>query len=144
MGKAFEHFKEFIKQKGLRLTGQREAIVKMFLAKKGHLCVDELYYALRKKDPHIGYVTVYRTLKLLKEAKMASEVNFIGKKKRFEQKLGHPAHAHLICLACGKVIEFTDPGLEKRQEELCKKYKFRNEKSMKIFGVCEPCQKKEK
>lgn len=144
MEKAFKYFTEFIKQKGMRLTSQREVIVKMFLAKKGHLCVDELYYALRKKYPRIGYVTVYRTLKLLKEAKMVSEVNFIGKRKRFEQKLGHPHHAHLICQTCGKVIEFMDPALEKRQEELCKKYKFSNEKSMKIFGVCEPCQRKEK
>jgi Fur family ferric uptake transcriptional regulator len=143
MDKAIEHFVNFLKQKKLRLTIQRKAIVSLFLAREGHLCVDELYYMLRKKYPRIGYTTVYRTLKLLKKAEMASEVNFTGKRKRFEHKFDHPYHGHLVCQKCGKVIEFSDPEIEKKQVRLCRQYGFKSEEhSMKIFGTCPACRKK--
>ena len=145
MSKEFNYFKNYLKQNELRLTKQREAIVKLFLAKKGHLGADEFYYALRKKYPRIGYTTVYRTFKLLKDAELAAEVNFVGKRKRFEHKLDQPHHAHLVCQQCGRVIEFTDPELEAKQEKLCRRYGFKSEKqSMKIFGTCPACQRKGK
>ncbi len=143
MDKALRHFKEYLKNKKLKLTRQRAAIAAMFLARKGHICTDELYYTLRKKYPQIGYTTVYRTLKLLKNAQMASEVNFTGKRKRFEYSFERPHHDHFFCVRCGRAIEFVDPDIERKQEMLCKKYKFKGERhQMQIFGVCQICQKK--
>jgi len=145
MQKAFKYFENFIKQNGMRLTRQREAIVNLFLAKEGHLCIDELYYTLRKKYPRIGYTTVYRTLNLLKKAEMALEVNFIGKRKRFEHKYQHPHHVHLVCQTCGRVVEFIDSDLEEKQKLLCRKHNFKSEnQTMKIFGTCRACQRKGK
>lgn len=139
----FDYFKRYLKQEKLKLTRQRTAIAQMFLAKKGHICIDELYYTLRKKYPQIGHTTVYRTIKLLKNAKIAAEVNFTGKRKRFEQALDRKHHDHFICQKCGKVIEFFDPELEEKQEKLCKKYKFKSDRhQMQIFGICAKCQKR--
>lgn len=144
MKKAVVHFKDYLKQNGLRITKQREVIVDLFLAQDGHLCVDELYYALRKKYPNIGYVTVYRTLKLLKDAGMVSEVNFTGKMKRFEHSFGQPHHDHFVCQKCGKIIEFVDEEIERKQKLLCGKYRFKGERHlMQIFGLCRDCQKGE-
>ena len=143
--KAFNYFKDYLTQRGFRLTKQRVAIVEMFLMKEGHLCIDELYYKLRKKYPRIGYTTVYRTFKLLKSASLVSEVNFSGKRKRFEHAFGRPHHDHLICEKCGRVIEFVDSEIEERQDIICKKYGFKGEKHlMEIFGKCRKCQGKVK
>ena len=143
MKKIFQHFKRYLKQKKLKLTKQRAAIAAMFLDKKGHLCVDELYYRLRKKYPRIGYTTVYRTMKILEKAKMASGVNFTGKRKRFEYSFDRQHHDHFVCQECGRVIEFFDPEIEKRQEFLCDKYKFESDRhQMQIFGICAGCKKK--
>ena len=143
MEKALRYFKEFLREKTFRLTKQREAIAAMFLVKEGHICTDELYYLVRKKHPRVGYSTVYRTIKLLKNARMAAEVNFIGKRKKFEHLFEHPHHDHFICDECGKVIEFIDPQIEARREALCRKYKFKGKRHLtQIFGICRSCQKK--
>lgn len=141
--KAIKHFKNFLKQRKHRLTKQRAAIAARFLAKEGHICTDELYYMLRREYPHIGYATVYRTLKLLKKAQLASEVNFTGKRRRFEHLFEHPRHDHFVCIKCKKVIEFADPEIERTQEMLSKKYKFKGQ-SIQVFGLCHLCSRKEK
>lgn len=143
MQKALQYFKNYLKQKKLKLTRQRKAIAVMFLAKEGHICTDELYYMVRKEYPRLGYSTVYRTLKILKNARMASEINFTGKRKRFEHLFEHPHHDHFICQSCGEIIEFVDPDIESEQENLCRKFGFKGEKHfMQIFGICKECQQK--
>lgn len=141
MNRAIEHFKKTLKQGKLRFTKQREAILNQFLVREGHVCVDELYRTLRKKHPHIGYATVCRTVKLLKNTDLASEINFIGKRRRFEHAFEHPHHDHFICEKCGKAIEIVDPEFEKQQMALCRKYGFGGERHMlQIFGLCRKCK----
>ncbi|MFH1826677.1 MAG: Fur family transcriptional regulator [bacterium] len=137
------YYRNYLKQKGLRQTKQREIITRAFLLKKGHICVDELYYQLRKKFSRLGHTTVFRTLKLLKQAQIAGEVNFTGKRRRFEPTINQTHHDHLVCTKCGKVAEFFDSEIEKRQEKLCKKYKFYGSHHlMEIFGLCRRCQRR--
>ncbi|MBN2058621.1 MAG: transcriptional repressor [Candidatus Saganbacteria bacterium] len=140
-----QYFKDYLKSRGYRLTRQRRVIVELFLSKAGHLCADEMYRYLRRKYPRIGHATVYRTLNLLKDAELANEVNFIGKRRRYEQKMGQKAHGHLVCEKCGKVIEFKDAALERRQALLCQDHDFDpNEGSLRISGTCLACRKKGK
>lgn len=139
--KALDYFKGLLKQQRLRLTRQREAIVNLFLAREGHVCVDELYYTLHKKYPKLGEATVYRTVKLLKSAELASEVNFTGKRRRFEHAFEHPHHDHLVCLGCGKTAEFVNQSIEKVQERVVRKYGFAPTRHrLEIFGYCRGCQ----
>ena len=140
---AYNYFKKYIKNHKMRFTKQREAILKAFLSKGGHLGIDELYVQLRRKHPTLGYTTVYRTLKLLNQAHVASEVNFTGKRKRYERQLSGAHHDHFICLRCNKVIEFFDPVIEKRQIDLCRRRKFKSQSHMlQIFGICKDCNGK--
>ena len=67
-------FDSYIRKKGLRNTGQREAILKEFFSAIGHITVDDLYDSLRKKNPDIGYATVHRNLKLMCECGLADEI----------------------------------------------------------------------
>ena len=107
------------------------------------MSVEDLYYLVKEKDSSIGQATVFRTLKLLCEADIAKEVNFGDKKARYEHKFGHEHHDHLVCVECGKLIEAMEPGIEKLQKDLCKKFDFQpKEHKMEIFGICKQCKDK--
>nr|MBF0223016.1 transcriptional repressor [Desulfobulbaceae bacterium] len=138
---ATEAFKTFLKNKNLQQTAQRDLIVEEFVKAGRHVSVEELYSLVRKKEASIGQVTIFRTLKLLAEAKIAKPVNFGDKIVRYELKYGTQHHDHLVCTQCGAVIEVLDPKLERIQEQLCKKYKFAPSRHrLEIFGRCQDCQ----
>ena len=142
MQEEFDEFVDFLKRKNLKLTSQREEILRYFLKIDRHLTVEDLYNVVKKKDPNIGQATVFRTLKLLCEAGLAGEVDFGDKKIRYEHKYGHQHHDHLICVKCGKFIEVTQPEIEKLQDKLCKKFNFSPTwHKMEIFGICKRCKK---
>ncbi len=145
INRAVEYFIEFLKKKKLRLTKQREIVVRVFLEREGHLGIDELYSIIHKKHPNIGYVTVWRTLNLLKKAKIAAEVNFGDRKTKYEHLFDHEHHDHLICLCCGESIEVIDPRIERLQEKLAKRHRFKVQRHrMEIFGLCRCCQRDRK
>ena len=102
MTKAIEIFTNFLKEKDLKLTRQRQEILSLFLKSDRHLSVEDLYHVVKKKDKSIGMATVFRTLKLLCEADIAKEVDLGDRRVRYEPKFGHEHHDHLICTKCGK------------------------------------------
>lgn len=139
--KAIEYFRQLLREKKLRFTRQREAVVKLFLAREGHVCADELYRMLRKRLPGISLATVYRTVNILKNVALASEVNFTGKRRRFEHAFDHPHHDHLICSRCGKTAEFFNQSIEKIQERVVKEFGFvPTRHRLEIFGYCRNCR----
>jgi Fur family transcriptional regulator, ferric uptake regulator len=73
---AADIFHQHLKKVGLKHTEQRDTILKIFLVTRDHLSTDELHRLVKKKDPKIGFTTVYRTLKLFAECGLASEVAF--------------------------------------------------------------------
>lgn len=142
MQKEMEILEDFIKAKGLRHTSQRDEILRVFLSVEKHLSADELHKLVSRKNPGIGYVTVYRTMKLLAEAGLCNEVDFGDGVVRFEHKYGHNHHDHLICMKCGSYTEVVSPEIEKLQDELAKGSKFIPLKhKLQIFGVCSNCSK---
>jgi len=131
---------EFIKAKKFRYTSQREEILEVFLSVEKHLTSDELHRIVKKKNPKIGYVTVYRTMKLLEEAGLCSEVDFGDGVSRFEHKYGHKHHDHLVCVKCGSCVEVMKPKIEKLQDALAKENRFIPLKhKLQIFGICSKC-----
>ena len=140
MRKEIEVLEKFIKEKGLRYTPQREEILKAFLSVEKHLSADELHKIARKKNPYIGYVTVYRTMKLLEEAGLCNEIDFGDGISRFEHRYEHGHHDHLICVKCGGCTEVMKPRIERLQDELAKERRFIPLKhSLQIFGICDKC-----
>lgn len=140
-----EVFEEHIRKRGLRKTTQRELILEVFLETEEHLASEDLYWLVQKKDPNIGQTTVYRTLKLLTDAGLAREVRLGDGRTYYEHHFDHEHHDHMICTACGLVIEFFSPELEAKQDEMADKYNFKpTHHSLRILGLCEECQRKEK
>jgi Fur family transcriptional regulator, ferric uptake regulator len=142
MLKEVELLGDFIRRKGLRYTSQREEILKAFLSEERHLSMDELYRIVRRKSRSIGYVSVYRTMKLLEEAGLCSEVDLGDGKARFEHKYGHHDHNHLVCVKCGRCVEVSEPEIVRLQDVLAKEKGFVPLKhKLQIFGVCRRCRK---
>ena len=129
----------FLTQSGLKHTKQRGAILDAFLSAKGHITSDEIFQAVHKKFPTIGYTTVYRTMKLLVEAGLAQSHHFDDGMVRYE--IEHDHHDHLVCMKCGKIIEFECAMIEKTQEEVASRYKFRVLRHRhELYGHCDSCQ----
>ncbi len=133
-------FLNYIKQKGLRLTRQREEILGTFLLADKHITVDDLFNALKKKNLEIGYATIHRNLKLMCESGLADEIKIGKQKTRYEQKVGHEHHDHLICLKCGRFIEVRDERIEKLQDKLAEANEFTPLRhKLEIYGLCKRC-----
>jgi Fur family ferric uptake transcriptional regulator len=134
-----EVFSAFLVKNRLKRSDQREAILDVFLRSARHLSVDDLFHLVRKKYPDVGRTTVYRTLKLLQAAGLASELHFEGK-SRFEREYKRDHHDHLICRSCGDIIEFSSPEIERLQDEIAADIKFVIEGHRhQIFGRCRRC-----
>ncbi|MDA8168946.1 MAG: Fur family transcriptional regulator [Nitrospiraceae bacterium] len=137
-------FEKYIASQGLKMTRQRGLILEIFLKKEGHISPEELYSLVRKKDATVGRATVYRMLKLLKEADIAREVDFGDGFSRYEHKYGHAHHDHLICTKCGKTMEVVDEEIEALQEKLAGRHGFSlTSHEMDLFGLCPECREKE-
>ena len=142
---SYDSLSDFLKDKGLKLTSQRKKIAEVFFSSGRHVSTEELYGMVKKRYPGIGYTTVFRTLKLLREAELAREVDLGDKIIRFEQKISHKHHDHLICLECRRCIEAVDPEIERLQEKLARRFSFApSSHKMEIFGICKDCRRKKK
>ena len=130
-----EVLREHILKKGFRVTQQRLLISEVFFEESAeHANIDELYQQVRKRDPNIGYATVYRTLKLLTECGLAVSMQIDGT-RRFEPNRDH--HDHLICTDCGKILEFENEEIEELQEKVAKELGFAlTSHKMNLFGQC--------
>jgi Fur family ferric uptake transcriptional regulator len=143
MKEALKRFSEYIVANGLKLTPQRRLIVDVFLKQDGHLSMEELYDKVRKEYPTVGQATVYRTLKLFCKSGLAKEVYFGDSMARYEKTFDTPHHDHLICIGCGKQVEFVDEKIEKLQEALAERKGFLlTSHHMYLYGVCPSCRKK--
>lgn len=135
-------FEKFIAEKGLKSTRQRDDIINTFLKSDGHLSVEDLHHMVQEINPKIGYATVYRTLKLLSESGLAAERHFDDGQTRYEHLNPEEHHDHLICLGCGKIIEFEDQRIEDLQDEVAKSLSFRVvTHKLELYGYCSACSR---
>jgi len=139
--KTKDKFREFMLDKGLKSTRQREIILDEFLDVGSHLSTEELYLRLRRKNPRIGYATVHRTLKLFAECGIAEQRHFGDGQARYEASGLDEHHDHLICVNCGKIVEFEDPRIEQLQDEVARQHGFSIERHrLELYGCCESCR----
>jgi Fur family ferric uptake transcriptional regulator len=130
-----------LKQVGLKQTAQRDAILRTFLETRDHLSTEELHRLVQKKDARIGYTTVYRTLKLLAECGLASEVAFHDGIARYEHQYNRRSHHHMVCTECGGSVEFFSQQVDHLEQEIGGKYHYLTTRhTFQIYGVCEECQ----
>ena len=93
---------------GMRVTHQRALIMEIIRKGRGHLDADEIYRRAREKETRLSLSTVYRTLQMLKKLDLVEELHFDEEHHHYEVKPS-AEHHHLVCLGCGRVIEFYYP-----------------------------------
>lgn len=138
IGRLRAQFEEFVRKHGLKSTQQRDVIVDQFLKSTGHVSIDDLLARVKRKNPNIGYATVYRTMKLLTECGIAAARQFGDGQTRFEVMLDEHHHDHLICVSCGLILEFENHTIEKLQDEMASQlggFKLVKHK-LELYGMC--------
>ena len=129
----------YLEKNHLKQTKQRELILQTFLEAKRHVTSEDLYQAVRSEHANIGYTTVYRTMKLLVEAGLATERHFDDGITRYE--IEHEHHDHLVCIKCGKIQEFECEMIESTQNEIASRYGFEILRHRhELYGHCSSCK----
>lgn len=136
-----EVFRTYLTEHRLKRSEQRDVILDAFLRTDRHLSVDDLYTLVHRRHPEIGRTTVYRTLKLLQAAGLAQELVLRGQ-TRFEREYKREHHDHFICQYCGEIIEFSNPEIERLQDEIAAGIGFVIEGHRhQIYGSCQRCSR---
>lgn len=136
-----EAFRRYLREHNLPVTSQREQVADVILGAQGHLSVEDIERTLRERGTHVGKATVYRTLDLLARCGMITERDFGEGFRRYERVPGHPHHEHLICVRCGKVVEFRNDRLERMKAMIAEEYGFQHHHHrLEIYGTCRECQ----
>ncbi len=132
-------FEGFLRTRGLKVTRERQGILRAILARQDHVDADTLVEQLRGSG--VSRATIYRTLDLLVQCGLVRRHNLGSNHAVYEASYGQEHHDHLVCLDCGRVIEFHCPDLEALQDSVCERHRFRpHQHNLQIFGVCEACQ----
>lgn len=139
---ALESFREWLRERGLKTTSQRDDIASAFLESDRHISVEELYAEVKKVNPRVGYATVYRTLRLLKECGLAVERHFNDAEARFEvAEDEHRTHDHFICERCSRILEFSSAEIEAFDERIAKKLgAVVTRHRLELYGICRECR----
>jgi Fur family transcriptional regulator, ferric uptake regulator len=132
-----------LKKVGLKVTLPRLKILQILeKSVDHHLSAEDIYRILLESGEDIGLATVYRVLTQFEEAGLVIRHHFEGGQSVFEMDHGIH-HDHLVCVKCGRVEEFVDAIIEKRQEEIAKGAGYAiTDHSLNIYGICSKCQKK--
>src|SRR5512146_995207 len=126
-----------LKDSGLKATLPRRKILELFESSKvRHLSAEDVYRLLIGEGIDVGLATVYRVLTQFEQAGILQRHHFESGKSVFELNEGHH-HDHLVCLQCGRVEEFQDPEIEKRQNKVAKERGFAiREHSLYLYVEC--------
>ncbi|MFO8008419.1 MAG: Fur family transcriptional regulator [Candidatus Brocadiia bacterium] len=134
----------YLRRRGLRDTVQRRAVLREALQADEHFDAEQLYDCLRERGEKVSLATVYRTLSLLAEAGLIREVlQGNGDRAHYEAIYGHAHHDHMVCVECGRVIEFCAERIEQLQRRICRRHGFQPlDHRMSIRGICRECRQK--
>ncbi len=133
-----------LKEAGLKATLPRLKILEILENSKEqrHMSAEEVYDLRRVQDEKIGLATIYRVLTQFEAAGLVTRHNFEGGHAVFELNEGQH-HDHILCVKCGRVDEFVDETIEKRQQDIASEHGFAiTDHSLTIYGICGDCQKK--
>lgn len=138
-------FHTYLKRRGLKLTPERRDLFQEIFRRHEHFEVDELLFRLKKGGRKISRATIYRGLDLLVNAGLVGRVRVGEEGYRYERLNAGEHHDHMICIGCGRIIEFYEPRIEALQDQVCARQSFRAvTHSHQIRGYCRDCRKAKK
>jgi Fur family peroxide stress response transcriptional regulator len=140
MGATVERALEQLKNNGVRMTPQRQAILTYLMNATSHPTADEIYKSLSPSFPSMSVATIYNNLRLFVEAGLVRELTYGDASSRFDADLSD--HYHAICKCCGRIVDFEYPPLLEVERAASQTTGFTVEgHRMEIYGVCDQCVK---
>ncbi len=134
-------FEKYLRHENYRVTPERFEVLDSVMAATGHFDADELFLQLKKDGSKVSRATVYNTLDILEECGLVFKTRLKDHGSRYENAFGRSHHDHIICVQCGKIVEFVDQGIEQSQESVAKKFRFKLlGHSHQLFGLCPDCR----
>lgn len=135
-----ERFRKLLEDQDLKYTFERKQIFEEVNRLKHHFDADSLYERFKEKGLRISRDTVYRTIPLLLESGVIQKSVGEGKREFFEPISAEGHHDHMVCIRCGKFIEFTSDEIESLQEKICEQHGFKlTFHDHRLFGYCDKC-----
>lgn len=130
---------EALRAQGHRLTPQREMVILALHEASGHLSADDIYARVLEQNPYVDRSTVYRTLELLRDMGLVSQVQVAGDPNTYELAVRSPHH-HLRCKGCGRVFDIDASEVEGFRQRLWDKHRFTAEiEHLVVEGYCAEC-----
>ena len=131
---------ERLRSVGQRLTPQRRLVASILQERGGHLSADEIHRFAKRQHPGLSLATVYRTLRWLKESGLVRELRLNGDRHHYEMER-EELHQHMVCLGCGKVVEFICGHCPDVHGDLADQHGFRIIGTrVRLSGYCADCQ----
>jgi Fur family transcriptional regulator, ferric uptake regulator len=138
-----DQFRTLLQMNHHRITPERFIVLDEICTMQTHFDVEDIVKQLKNKQSDISRATVYRTVELLERYGLIRKAKLTDLRSYYELTLGRHHHEHMICTACGKVIEFESKDIETIQETICKQHRFSmTYHFLHIFGICEVCRLK--
>ncbi|MFH1038338.1 MAG: Fur family transcriptional regulator [PVC group bacterium] len=139
-----QRFNQFLRLQGLKSTPERRTILGEIFASHEHFDVETLYEKMKKGGKRISLATIYRLIPLLVESGMIRRAMSCEGHVTYEHLFGHKPHHHLICVKCGKIVEFREEEMETILNRVCGKYDFAPfEYRLGVRGLCSACREEE-
>jgi Fur family ferric uptake transcriptional regulator len=140
---ARQRFLNFLARRHLRLTGPRRAIIESVFSTARHFTAEELLKWARRRDESVSRATVYRTLPLLTQSGLVREMDFGQDQKFYDPNYAErPLHNHIICLDCGKIVEFESWRIARLENEISRRLGFSvKAHRLQITASCEEFRK---
>jgi Fur family ferric uptake transcriptional regulator len=117
-------WRAYCASRALKSTRQRAILLDVVLGRAGHFSLDDVFSAAAAEMPAIGYATAYRTLKLFLEAGLIAPIDLGDGVSRYEVVRHEEHHDHIVCVGCGRVVEFVDAHIEELQVEVANRLGF--------------------
>ncbi|MCZ8239700.1 MAG: Fur family transcriptional regulator [Leptospiraceae bacterium] len=131
-------FSNYLKKKGLKITTQRMLVAEKIFSIHNHFTAESLQEELKDRRDEISKATIYRILSIMVEAGLLQEHNFGKDYKYYEHIIGHEHHDHIICIECGRIVEFMDEKIEELQRKAAREKGFTiTGHDLNIFGICD-------
>lgn len=134
-----DHAVQSLREHGVRMTPQRQAILEYLVTEHSHPTADDIYKALSGRFPNMSVATVYNNLRVFKEIGLVQEMNYGDASSRFDFVTSR--HYHIICDTCGKVVDFNYPVLDEIEAVASQLTGFKVDRHrLEVYGTCPTCQ----